>query len=63
VNNYSAFLIRCWRNESGPASDRFVAQHVQTGTQFQSNTLDEIQRWIAEINRQIPRSEPVEEEA
>ncbi len=55
----SSFLIRCTLHLPGqenlragdPATGKpFYIQHVQTGAEFRSATLDELTRWAAEQN-------------
>ena len=39
----SSFLIRC-------SLKAYYIQHVQTGAEFRSATIDELTRWVAEQN-------------
>ena len=48
----SSFLIRCTLNATGgPVSGKaYFIQHVQTGQEFRSGTLEEVTQWIADQN-------------
>jgi len=48
----SSFLVRCSLSATGdptPARAYFV-QHIQTGAEHRSATLEEVTRWMAEQN-------------
>jgi hypothetical protein len=48
----SSFLIRCLLNSSGELTSgkSYYIQHVQTGAEFRSATLEDLTRWVAEQN-------------
>jgi hypothetical protein len=48
----SSFLIRCSLNATGELTSgkAYYIQHVQTGAEFRSATIDELTRWVAEQN-------------
>ena len=50
----SAFLVRCTLSAS-PDPDpvrAYYVQHVQSGAEFRSTRLAEVNRWMADWNRQ-----------
>lgn len=62
----SSFLIRCFlvASPDGARVRNYEAEHVQTGARHHSTDLNEISRWLGEVNnRFIHQTIENEEEA
>lgn len=61
---YGSFLIRCWlpvETEVASSSGTFFVEHVQTGEQFRTHSLEEAVGWIRQTARKVnPNSESEE---